>query len=163
MASILFLLCEIFRKICFFSSITQKSVFSLNQSSEPYRSYRSEPYRYRGRSLTAGPHFFTYHMDEMRVFPHSSVGKESACNAGDPGWIPGSGRSSGEGIGYPLEYSWASLVAQLVKNLPTMRETWVQSLHWEDPRREGKGYPLQYSGLENSTDCIIHGITKSGT
>ena len=58
-------------------------------------------------------------------FPVSSVGKESACNAGDPGSIPGLGRSPGEGISYPLQYSWASLVAQLVKNLPTMKETWV--------------------------------------
>ena len=52
--------------------------------------------------------------------------------------IPGSGRSAGEGIGYPLQYSWASLVAQLVKNLPTMQETWVQSLGWEDPLEKGK-------------------------
>ena len=59
------------------------------------------------------------------AFPHSSVGKESACNAGDPGWIPGLGRFPGEGIGYLLQYSWASLVAQLVKNLPAMWETWV--------------------------------------
>ena len=58
-------------------------------------------------------------------FPHSSVGKESACNAGDPGSIPGLGRSPGEGIGYPLQYSWASLVAQPVKNPPVMWETWV--------------------------------------
>ena len=58
-------------------------------------------------------------------FPGSSVGKESTCNAGDPGSIPESGRSPGEGIGYPLQYSWASLVAQLVKNLPAMQETWV--------------------------------------
>ena len=57
--------------------------------------------------------------------PHSSVGKESACDAGDPGLIPGLGRSAGEGIGYPFQYSWASLVAQLVKNLPEMREAWV--------------------------------------
>ena len=56
-------------------------------------------------------------------FSDSSVGKESACNAGDPGWIPGSGRSAGEGIGYPLQYSWASLVAKLVMNLPAMQET----------------------------------------
>ena len=68
----------------------------------------------------------------------SSVGKESTCNAGDPNLIPWSGTSSGEGIGYPLWYSWASLVAQLVKNLPTMRETWVQSLDWEDPLEKGK-------------------------
>ena len=51
-------------------------------------------------------------------FPDSSVGKEFACNAGDPGSIPGPGRSAGEGIGYPLKYSWASLVAQRAKNLP---------------------------------------------
>ena len=71
-------------------------------------------------------------------FPGSSVGKESAWNAGDPGLIPGLGRSPGEGIGYPLQYSWASLVAQLVKNSPAMRETWVQSLGWEDPLEKGK-------------------------
>ena len=64
--------------------------------------------------------------------------KESACNTGDPGSIPGLGRSPGEGIGYPLQYSWASPVAQLVKNQPEMRETWVQSLGWEDPLEKGK-------------------------
>ena len=72
------------------------------------------------------------------VFPNSSAGKESACNAGDPGSIPGLGKSPGEGIGYPLQYSWASLVAQLVMNLPEMQETWVQSLGWEDPLEKGK-------------------------
>ena len=72
------------------------------------------------------------------TFPDSSVGKESACNAGDPGLIPGSGRSAREGIGYPLQYTWASLVAQLVKNLPAVWETWVQSLGWEDPLEKGK-------------------------
>ena len=71
-------------------------------------------------------------------FPDSLVGKKSTCNAGDPGSIPGSGRSTGEGIGYPLQYSWASLVAQLVKNPPAMPETWVQSLGWEDPLEKGK-------------------------
>ena len=71
-------------------------------------------------------------------FPDSSVGKESACNAGDSGSIPGSGRSAGEGIGYPLQYSWASLVAQLVKNPPAMWETWVWSLGWEEPLEMGK-------------------------
>ena len=64
-------------------------------------------------------------MDLSPSRPHSSGGKESACNTGDPGSIPGSGRSPGEGIGYPLQYCWASLVAQLVENLPTMWETWV--------------------------------------
>ena len=68
----------------------------------------------------------------------SSVGKESTCNAQDPSSIPGSGRSSGEGIGYPLQYSWVSLVVQLVENLPAMWETWVQSLGWEDPLEKGK-------------------------
>ena len=68
----------------------------------------------------------------------SSNGKESACSAGDPGLIPWSVRSDGEGIGYPLQYSWASLVTQLVKNLPAMWETWVQFLGWEDPQQKGK-------------------------
>ena len=71
-------------------------------------------------------------------FPDSSVSKEYACNAGDPGSIPGLGRSAGQRIGYPLQYSWASLVAQLVKNLPAMWETWVRSLDWENPLEKGK-------------------------
>ena len=70
-------------------------------------------------------------------FPGGSVGKESTCNAGDPSLIPGSGRSAGEGIGYSLQYSWASLGAQLVKNPPAMWETWVRSLGREDPLEEG--------------------------
>ena len=73
----------------------------------------------------------------FRGFPDSSVGKESACNAGDPGSIPGLERSAGEGIGYPLQYSWASLVAQLVKNLPAMQETPVRFLGWEDLLEKG--------------------------
>ena len=71
-------------------------------------------------------------------FPDSSTGKESACNAEDLGSIPGLGRSPGEGLGYPPQYSWASLVAQLVENALAMRETWVQSLGWEDPLEKGK-------------------------
>ena len=71
-------------------------------------------------------------------FSDSSVGKESACDAGDPSSIPGQGRSAGKGKGYPLQYSWASLVAQLVKNLPAVWETWVRSLGWEDPLEKGK-------------------------
>ena len=77
-------------------------------------------------------------------FPHSSVHKESACNAGDPGLIPRSGRPAEEGIGYRLQYSWASLVAQLVKNLPAMWETWVRFLDLGRSAGEGIGYPLQY-------------------
>ena len=71
-------------------------------------------------------------------FPGGSAGKELTCNAGDLGLIPGSGRSSGEGIGYLLPRSWASLVAQLVKNLPAMWKTWVQSLGLENPLRRGR-------------------------
>ena len=76
--------------------------------------------------------------------------------------ISGSGRSSGEGIGYRLQYSWASLVAQLVKNLSAMWETWVPSLGWEDPLVKGKA---AFSGMlawrKNSMDCIVHGVAKS--
>ena len=71
-------------------------------------------------------------------FLHSSAGKESTCSAGDHGLIPGSGRSAGEGIDYPLQCSWASLVAKLVNNPSAMQETWVQSLGWEDLLEKGK-------------------------
>ena len=71
-------------------------------------------------------------------FSDSSAGKESTFNAGDPNLIPGSGRPPGEGIGYPLQYSLASLVAQMVKNPLAVRETWIQSLGWEDPLEKGK-------------------------
>ena len=73
----------------------------------------------------------------MLGFPDSSAGKESLCNTGNPGSIPGSGRFTEEEIGYPLQRSWASFVAELVKDLPAMQETWVQSLGWEDPLEEG--------------------------
>ena len=73
----------------------------------------------------------------IKGFPDSSVGKESACNAGDPSSIPGLGRVHGEGIGHPFQYSLASLVAQIVKNPPAMWDTWVKSLGWEDPLEEG--------------------------
>ena len=76
-------------------------------------------------------------LNRRRGFPDSSVGKESTSNAGDPGSIPWLERSAGGGIGYPLQYSWASLVAQLVKNPPAM-QTWVQSLGWEDPLEKVK-------------------------
>ena len=73
----------------------------------------------------------------LNGFSDSSVGKESPCNAGDLNSIPGSSTLE-KGLGYPLQYSWASLVAQVVKNLPAMQETWVRSLGWEDPLEEGK-------------------------
>ena len=71
-------------------------------------------------------------------FPDSSVGKESTYNAGNPSLISELERSAGDGIVYPLQCSWASLVAQLVKNLPAMWESWVRSLGWEDPPEKGK-------------------------
>ena len=64
--------------------------------------------------------------------------QHASHNAGGPGLIPGPGRSPGEGKGYPLQYSWASLEAHMVKNLPAMQETWVQFLDWEDPLEKGK-------------------------
>ena len=73
----------------------------------------------------------------LSYVPGSSPGKESTCNAGDPGLIPGLGRSAGEGLGHRLQFSWACLVAQLVKNPPAMQEIWVQSLGWEGPMEKG--------------------------
>ena len=69
--------------------------------------------------------------------PGSSASKESTCNTGDPSSIPGLGSSPGDGIGYPLQDSWASLVTQSVKNLSAMRETWVRYMGWEDPLEKG--------------------------
>ena len=82
----------------------------------------------------------TFNFPKLQFYPSliAQLVKKSAYNAGDTSLIPGSGRSAGEGIGYPLQYSWASLVAQLVKNLPAMQETWVQFLGWEDPPEKGK-------------------------
>ena len=87
-------------------------------------------------------------------FPWGSAGKESACNGGDLGSIPGLGRSTGEGIGHPLQYSWASLVSQLVRNPPAMLETWIQSLGWEDLLEKGKlhtpvFWPGKFHGLHS--------------
>ena len=93
-------------------------------------------------------------------FPGGSAGKESACNAGDLGSIPGLGRSPGEGIGYPLQYSWASQVAQQVKNPPAIRGS-IPGFRRSPGER--KGYPLLYSDLKNSMDCIVLGVTKRWT
>ena len=94
-------------------------------------------------------------------FPDSSVGKESAYNTGDPSLIPGSGRFTGEGIGYPLQYSLASLVTQLVKNLPARREIWVRSLGWKDPLEKGKA--THSSILAWRILWTVHVVTKSQT
>ena len=86
---------------------------------------------------TLDSYTFIVFLTPSGAFPDTSVGKESACCAGDLGSIPGSGRSPGKGIGYPLQYSWAFLVAQTVKNLPAMQETLVQFLGQEDPLKKG--------------------------
>ena len=97
-------------------------------------------------------------------FPGSSARKECTCSAGDPGSIPESGRSPGEVIDYPLQYSWASLVAQTVKNLPTMRETWVRSLDWEDSRRRPQQpTPVFLPGKLGAWWATVHGVAKSWT
>ena len=83
-------------------------------------------------------HIHTY--TQIHIYTHTQTGFP-ACSAGDPSSIPGSGRSPGEGTGYPLLYSWASLVAQTVKNPPAMWETWIQSLGWRGSSGEGKGLP----------------------
>ena len=95
-----------------------------------------------------------------RGFPHSSVGKESTCNARDPSAIPGSGRSAGEGIGYPLQYSWDSLVAQLEKNQPAVPENWVRSLDWEDPPEKGTHSSVLARRIP-WTEATVHGVTKN--
>ena len=87
-------------------------------------------------------------------FPCGSAGKESACNARDLGSVPGLGRSPGKGIGYPLQYSWTFLVAQLVKTACNAGDVGlIPGLGRSS--REGTGYPLQYFGLENSMACIL--------
>ena len=95
----------------------------------------------------------------------SLAGKESACNAGDPGSILVSGRSSGEGIGYPLQYSWASLVAQMVKNLPAMQEIWLDLWVGKIPwRRAGQPTPVFLPGEFPWTEepsRLVHGVAKS--
>ena len=81
--------------------------------------------------------FFLNIVAILKDLPGNSAGKESACNAGDPSSIPGSARSPGEGVDYPIQNSWASLVAQMVENMPAVWETWVWSLGWEDSLQEG--------------------------
>ena len=80
---------------------------------------------------------FLYFFRFYKGFPGSSPSKESTCNAGDPGSIPGLGRYPGDGAGYPLQYSGASLVAQLVKNPPAVQETLILFLGWEDQLEKG--------------------------
>ena len=107
-------------------------------------------------------HTLTWALQCFTGFPDSSVGKESTCNAGDHSSIPGLGRSAGEGIGYPLQYSCASLWLSWWRiHLHCGRpgfNPWVGKIPGEE-----KGYPLQYSGLGNSMDYVVHGVAKSRT
>ena len=120
--------------------------------------------------FSAGPVVRTWHFHCLdpglisgQGFPDSSVGQESSCNAGDPGSIPALGRSPGEGKAHPLQYSWASLVVQLVKNLPAMRETWVRSLGWEDPLEKGKATHSSMLAWRIPQTGEVHGVAKSWT
>ena len=118
-----------------------------------------------GKREVQGERDLHTHIADSR-FPGSSAGKESTCNAGDPGLIPGLGRSPAEGIGYPLQYSWASLVAHLGKNPPAMQETWVRSLDWEDPLEEEMATHSSILAWRLSIDrgalqATVHGVTKS--
>ena len=101
-------------------------------------------------------------------FPGGSDGKESACNAGDLGSIPGFGRSPRQGKGYPFQYSWASLAAQMVKKPPEMWETWVRSLGLEDPLQEGMATHSSILAWSIPMDrgawwATVHGVAKSWT
>ena len=113
-------------------------------------------------------YLFCLHVGLLLDFRGSSAGKESTCNAEDSGSIPGSGRSPEEGIGYALQYSWASLVAQMVKNQPAMQETWVRSLIWDDPLEEGMATHSSILAWRIPMDrgawqATVHGVTKSWT
>ena len=93
---------------------------------------------------------------QMVYIPGSSADKESTCNAGDPDLTPGSGRSTGKGIGYSLQHSRASLMAQTVKNPPAMWDTRVQSLSWEDPwRREWLPTPVFLPGESHGQRSLV--------
>ena len=99
-------------------------------------------------------------------FPHSSVSKESTCNAGDPSLISGLGRSAGEGIGYPLQYSRASLVAQLVNNPPAVQEAWFHPWAGKMPwRRERLPIPVfwleEFHGLYSPWGCKKSDTTEA--
>ena len=109
-------------------------------------------------------------MLHQRIFVNHgiSAGKESTCKAGDPSSSPGFGRPPGEGIGYPLQYTWASLVAQMVKNPPAVREIWVRSLGWKDPLEDGMATHstiLAWRILKDrrAWQALVHGVAKSQT
>ena len=105
---------------------------------------------------------------QCRGFPGSSASKESTYKSGDSGVIPGLERSPGEGISYPLQFSWASLVAQFIKNLPAVWETWVQSLSWEDPLEKGMATSSNILAWKIPMDrgawqAAVYGVANSRT
>ena len=102
-------------------------------------------------------------LKEAGGFPHSSIGKESACTAGDPSSIPVLERSAREGIGYPLQYTWASPFGSAGKESACNVGDLGSIPGLGRSPGEGKGYPLQYSGLENFMDYTVHGVAKSRT
>ena len=116
------------------------------------------------KKINKGDKIYLYTIHVVSGFPGSSAGKESACKGGDPlVWFLG--KIPKEGIGYPGQYSWASLVAQMVKNLPTMLETWVRSLGRENPL-EGKATHTGILAWSIPMDrgawrATVHGVTKS--
>ena len=110
---------------------------------------------------------FRFHIDVLG-FPGSSAGKEVTCNAGDLSLIPGLGRSPTEETGYPLQYSWAFLVAQMVNNPPAMQETYVWYLDWKEPLEEGMATHSSIVTWRISMDrgawqATVHGVTKIQT
>ena len=111
---------------------------------------------------------FFFSWDVMVGFPGSSGDKEPTCNAGDPGSLLGLGSSPGEGIGYPLQYSWASLMAQMVTNLPAVLETWVWFQGWEDSLKEHMAIHSSILAWRTSMSrgawwATVHGVTKNLT
>ena len=99
-------------------------------------------------------------------FPDGSAGKESTCNVEDLGLIPGLGRSAGVGKGYPLQYTWASLMAQMVKNLPATWETWVRTLGWKNLLEKGMATHSSILAWRIPMDrgawwATVHGLAKS--
>ena len=118
--------------------------------------------------IFSAPFIFCLPLLRLVGFPGSSAGKESACNAREAGSISGSRRSPGDRIGYPVQHSWASLVAQMVKNLHAMWKTWVQSLDREDPLEGSMATHSSILTWRNPTDreawqAIVHWDVKSGT
>ena len=107
--------------------------------------------------------YFLQFKPECCNFHDTSVGKESTCNAGHPGSIPGSGRSAGEWIGYPLQYSWGFPLGSASEESASNEGDLGSIPGLGRSPGEGKGYPLQYSSLENSMDCIVHEVAKSQT